>query len=147
MAFISTFHAPLNSVFYQTNISRKMSKILEILWNPGSRIRVGFCRFAWGSYNFIKKIHCYIKHFNMVNQAQYSEAPKIIMFCNNCRLNIKRPRAWNVSVSALWSFKACRFQEATYSIMIFEVNGAMTSGRYMTFDRKYFCRTRLDETV
>ena len=75
MAFISSFHVPFNSGFYQTKISKKMSKILEILRNLGSRIRVGFCRFPWGSDHFIKEIPCYIKHYSMVNQAQYSAAP------------------------------------------------------------------------
>ena len=66
-------YSQFNFVLYQTKNSRKMPKILKILWNHGSRIRVGFCRFPWGSNNFIKEIPCHIKHFNMDNQAQYSE--------------------------------------------------------------------------
>ena len=51
-----------------------MPKILEILWNPGSKIPVGFCRSSWGSNYFIKEIPCYITHYSMDNQAQYSGA-------------------------------------------------------------------------
>ena len=64
-----------NSVLYQTKISTKLLKILQILRNPLSRIRVGFCQFAWGSNHFIEKIPYHITHYNMDNQAQYSEAP------------------------------------------------------------------------
>ena len=73
MALISPFHVRFNSVFYQTKISRKMPKILEILRNPGSKIRVGFCLFSWGSKHFINEISCHIRHYSMDNQAQYSE--------------------------------------------------------------------------
>ena len=45
MAFIFPFHAWFSCIFCQTKISRKMAKILEILWNPGSKIWVGFCWF------------------------------------------------------------------------------------------------------
>ena len=75
----------------------KMPKILQILRNPGSRIRVGFSRFSWGSNHFINEIPCHIKQYNMDNQAQHSEVLKIIMFCQNSRLKIKHPRAWNMS--------------------------------------------------
>ena len=47
-------HVRFNSVLYQTKISRKLPKILEILRNAGSKIRVCFCQFSWGSNNFIK---------------------------------------------------------------------------------------------
>ena len=68
----------------QTNKNfEKMPKNLQILMNPGSKIRVGFCRSSWGSNHFIKEIPCHITHYRMENQAQYSEAPQIIMFCNN----------------------------------------------------------------
>ena len=85
MAFISPFHFRFNSVFYQTKISRKMPEILKILRNPGSKIRVGFCRFPWGSNNFIEDIPCHIQHYSMEldNQARYSKASKIIVFCQN----------------------------------------------------------------
>ena len=45
MAFISPFHVRFNFVLYQNQISRKMPKILWILQNSGSRIRVGFWDF------------------------------------------------------------------------------------------------------
>ena len=47
-----------------------MPKILQILRNPGSRIRMGFCRFSWGSNHFIKEISCNIKHYNMDNKVR-----------------------------------------------------------------------------
>ena len=64
-----------SNVLYQTKISRKMSKILQILRNPGSRIRVCFYRFSLGSNHFIKEIHCHIKQHDIDNPAQYSEVP------------------------------------------------------------------------
>ena len=62
MAFISPFHIRFNSVLFQSKTSRKMSKILQILRNPGSKIRVGFCPFSRGLNNFIEEIPCHIKH-------------------------------------------------------------------------------------
>ena len=80
MEFISLFYVRFNSVFYQTKISRKMPKILEILPNLGSRIPVFFCLFPFGLNAFIKEIPGYMKRYNMDNQAQYSEVTQIIMF-------------------------------------------------------------------
>ena len=73
MALMSPFHVPFNAVLYQTRISRKMPKILQILQKPVSRIGVGFCHFSWGSNHFIEEFPCHVKHYNMDNQAQYSE--------------------------------------------------------------------------
>ena len=64
-------HVRFNSVFYQPNISIKMAKILKLLWNPGFKIRVAFCRFSRGTNNFIKEIPSHITHYSMVKQPQY----------------------------------------------------------------------------
>ena len=53
---------PIQFYFFQTKISRKMPKILQNLWYPGSKIQVGFCRFSWGSKHFIEEIPCPITH-------------------------------------------------------------------------------------
>ena len=42
---------------------------------PGSRIRVGFCRFSRGSNNFIQENPCHIQSYSIDNQVQYSEVP------------------------------------------------------------------------
>ena len=54
-----------------------------------------FWSFWWGSKQLIKEIPWNITHNNMDKQVQYSKAPQIIMSCQNWRLEIKRPRAWN----------------------------------------------------
>ena len=72
--FITLSH-PIQFCHLTNQKSRKMPKILQILRNPGSKIRVGFYRFSWGSNHVIKEIPCHIKHYIMDNQAQNSEIP------------------------------------------------------------------------
>ena len=106
MALISPFRIQCNSVLYQTKISRKMTKILQILWNPEPRIRVGFCRFSWGSNHFINEIPCHIKHYNMDYQAQLSEVPYIIMHdLRELAFKDKTPRDIKHSWLCQWWFR------------------------------------------
>ena len=65
------------------------------------KIREGFWRFSCGSNHFIK--NCLIKHYTHHGQSgTILEVPRHNMFCQNRRLKIKRPRAWNMSADKIY---------------------------------------------